>query len=104
MARTLRLPLQVGASGAMQTLEHGSPGEVAQSVALLLATRPGERRSVPGYGLADQLGAGVNPTALLAVVAEWEPRAAPADVEALTAGREQYVVVHPAQPADTEES
>lgn len=100
MARVLALPLQVTATGVLATLEQDSPTEVAQSVALLLATRPGDRRSVPDYGYPDPIGDGVDPDELAEVVGEWEDRADPAEVElTVTAVGEQAVTVRPAAPA-----
>lgn len=92
MATTLRLPLQV-AGGALRTLEQDSLREIGQSVALLLATRPGERRSVPDYGTPDPLFDGFNPAAAVAAIAEWEPRAAGVTPQLLDAGRIQQVLV-----------
>ena len=40
-----------------------------------MATRPGERLSVPGYGSPDPLFSGVDAGAVQATVAAWEPRA-----------------------------
>jgi phage baseplate assembly protein W len=80
MARTLTLPLRV--TGArMASIEQGHPAEIAQSLGLLLATRPGERRSSPDYGYPDPTFVGVNPDLLRAVADEWEPRADLDDVE-----------------------
>lgn len=76
------LPLQVR-DGAMVTVESGSAADVAQSVALLVASRPGERRSVPEYGLDGSLFAlaGVREDQVRDVVEEWEPRAEVTDVD-----------------------
>ncbi len=91
----LALPLRVSTTGALVSLADGSPAEVGQSVAVLLATRVGERRSEPGYGAADPLGYRPARAAVVdtAAVARWEPRATPdlvdlaAVVPTVTGGR-----------------
>ena len=93
MTAHLALPLRVAASGALAAHTPGSPAEVGQSVALLLATRIGERRCEPAYGSTDPLfgpqpatagGAGALDTA---AVARWEPRARAEDVAVTVARR-----------------
>lgn len=78
-------------------LEQDSPLEVAQSVAVLIDTRPGERRSEPDYGVPDMLGSGIDADAIAAAIAEHEPRADSALVEQLAFGVEEHAVVHPGQ-------
>lgn len=66
----------------LASLAADSPAEIAQSVALMAATRPGERRSVPDYGLPDPLGHGIDVDDLVDAIATWEDRADPAAVTA----------------------
>jgi phage baseplate assembly protein W len=82
MARVLTLPLALTPSGALATVTQDHPAEIAQSVGLLLDTRPGERRTLPDYGLPERLFVvGDLDEALIAeTISEWEPRA---DVEIL---------------------
>jgi hypothetical protein len=94
----LALPLTVAADGTLASVTQDSPAEVSQSVALLLATRPGERRSVPGYGLPDPLFSGIDLDQVAAVIEEWEDRADPADIDLQVTGVEEYGVVYPAVP------
>lgn len=95
MARVLALPLTVTVGGAMSTITQDHPAEIAQSVALLLDTRPGERRTLPDYGLPDQLFAGGLDEALVAeVIAEWEPRADADIVDTVTGGVFATATVH----------
>lgn len=93
----LSFPITVGPTGRLLSLGDDSPRAVAQSVALLLATRPGERRSVPEYGLTDPLFTphGADEAAIAQAVADWEPRATPADIAVAHAGIAQTVTVHP---------
>lgn len=93
MARTLSLPLQVSATGRMVTVEQDSPAGLRQRVALLLDTRPGERRSVPEFGMDDPLFTGVDPQVLAASVARWEPGADAVTVMAVLTGTSQTVTV-----------
>lgn len=87
MAQVLALPLRVNpASGSMVTLTQDSEAEVAQSLALLLSTRPGERRSVPDYGIPDPVFGGVRPQDVVAAAQEWEERADPLVVEQIADG------------------
>lgn len=75
MATHLAFPLQVTSRG-LATVAHDSSADVEQSVRLLLNTRPGERRSVPDYGLPDPLfGQQVDPQDVGEVISEWEDRA-----------------------------
>lgn len=75
MAATLRLPLEVSATGSLRALEQDTPAELAQSVRTLLSTVIGERGALPDYGLIDQLGAvDVDASEIAHAIAEWEPR------------------------------
>ena len=94
MPQHLALPLRLASDGRFAALDQDTPEEVAQSVALLLATRPGERRSVPGFGMVDPLGAGLDPSAVADAIEEWEDRADPADVDLSDVSlTEQYATV-----------
>lgn len=95
MSRHLSAPLRLSGR-SFATLMQDSPAEVGQSVALLVSTRPGERRSVPGYGTPDPLFGGVDVAAVQAAVSVWETRADPAEVDVRTVGTAQDVRVHPA--------
>jgi phage baseplate assembly protein W len=95
MPLRLSLPLQVAADGALAAVEQDTPAEVAQSVALLLSTRPGERRSVPDYGSDDPMFSGLTTEDVYAAVEMWEDRADPVTVEFIASGIEQYAEVYP---------
>lgn len=97
MARILTLPLAI-AGGTFQTVTHGHPAEIAQSVGLLLATQPGERRSNPGYGFTDPAFDGVAAELIEAAVAEWEPRADPEHIDIAALGAEETTTVTLNQP------
>jgi phage baseplate assembly protein W len=93
VTRHLAAPLRLSDAGSLVTLPQDSPQEIAQSVALLVATRPGERRSEPAYGSPAALFAGRAaaldlPAAqlLLGALSTWEPRADPAALDITMTG------------------
>lgn len=76
MSTHLALPLRVGASGKLAAYPVGSPREIAQSVAVLLVTPIGDRRSEPLYGSLDELFEPVGDVMVdRSAIARWEPRA-----------------------------
>lgn len=97
------MPLILTSAGGFGVLDQDTPVEITNSLALLLDTRPGERRCVPEYGLPDPLGRGVDPIEVAELIEEWEPRADPADLEleALIAA-EEHLTVRPAAFNQTE--
>jgi hypothetical protein len=97
MVQRLALPLAVTPGRGMVTVEQDSPAEVAQSVGLLLATRPGDRRSVPEYGTPNFLGDGLDPDDVAAALEAWEDRANPAGIVVDEDGEFQRVEVYPAE-------
>lgn len=104
MALTLALPVSVGPNGALAALTQGAPEEIAQSVGLLLDTRPGERTAVPDYGLPDSLGTGLRPDQVVDVVTAWEERAIDSRVEGLLERIVQAATVHSKTTGTTEEA
>lgn len=104
MVLTLALPIRVAAGGGLVALVADSDAEIAQSVALLLATRLGERRSVPDYGTPDPLFGGVDVDEVADAIATWEERADPALVEQLAEQVvEQSVAVYPSEQSTEED-
>lgn len=93
MAKHLSLPLRVSTSGALASNEQDSPADLNESLRLLLATRIGERTSVPGYGTPDPLFGGVDVEAIADAAAEWEDRADPVTVRTAIAGAYTKVTV-----------
>jgi len=77
----LSLPLRVAPNGRLSTVAQDSAADVAQSLGVLLATRPGERVAVPTYGTPDPQADGPDYAATQAAAAYWEPRTAVFDVE-----------------------
>lgn len=95
MIQHLALPLVVTDSGALGSLMQDSVEEIAGSVALLLATRPGERRSVPEYGVPDARFGGVNTSAVADALSDWEERADPALLDQIVGGRLEVANAYP---------
>lgn len=93
MARTLTLPLEIGGNG-FKTVTHGHPAEIAQSLALLLDTEPGERRSNPDYGFTNPTFAGVSAELIEAAAEDWEPRADPTLIDTVASGVTQTTTVY----------
>lgn len=81
MPQRLALPIRVTATGALASVPQDSDAEIRQSLGLLVATVPGERRSEPDYGLPDPTFGGVDVTEIADVIATWEPRADPSVIE-----------------------
>lgn len=77
----LSLPLRLAVDGQLATVQQDTAADVAQSVGVLLATRPGERVSVPTYGTPDPQADGADLAATQAAVTYWEPRVNAFDVD-----------------------
>lgn len=75
MPQHLALPIAVTGSGRLATVEQDTEADLAQSVALLVDTRPGERRAEPGYGVPDPLFGGVDLAEVTQAIVTWEDRA-----------------------------
>lgn len=73
----LAVPFALDGRGHARTVEQDTVTEVGQCVAVLLATRPGDRLVVPGYGIDDRTfdtADGIDDESIADAVAEWEPR------------------------------
>lgn len=73
MTSHLTLPLAVAPDGRLAAADQNSAADLACSLRLLVATRPGERASVPGYGSPEQTF-GLDLAGVADAVADWEPR------------------------------
>jgi phage baseplate assembly protein W len=94
MPQHLALPIKVTASGRLATVEQDSVDDISQSVALLIDTRPGDRRSVEEYGIPDPVFGGVDVDEVTELILEWEDRADQAFVEKVAAGVLDEAQVH----------
>lgn len=97
MPKRLLLPITLSARGDLRTVEQDSPIELSQSVALLLDTRVGERRSEPDYGTPDPVFGGLDVDELADAIEEWEDRVSGVQFDFTQAdgGVLQYLSVHP---------
>ena len=75
MAEHLALPLSLDGRGRLATVEVGSIADVAQCVAVVLATPVGSRVEIPEFGSPRPEFQGPDPAGMVAAVDEWEPRA-----------------------------
>lgn len=75
MVQHLALPLRVDGRGRLATVEQGTVEELAQNVAVILATPVGSRVEVPEFGAPRPDFLGPDPAGMAAAVDEWEPRA-----------------------------
>ena len=100
MSVHLTLPLVVTPAGRLATVAINSQPELTQSVAVLLDTRPGERRADPDYGLGDLLFTTFDADAIAEAIEDHEERAAGAAIEVVRHGESVHVTVTP--PVDDE--
>ena len=72
----LALPLRVDATGRLATVEQDSADEIAQNVAVILATAEGSRVEVPEFGVPRvEFSSRITANEIAAAVEEWELRA-----------------------------
>lgn len=104
MAEHLAFPIRVTGGGWLSTVDQDSQPDIVQSVALLLDTRPGERRSEPEYGLPDPVFGDIDAAQVEAVITQWEERADQSLLEQVAQGVIDNVRVYPATsgPGDYE--
>lgn len=69
------LPLRLGGDGRLAVLEQDSPDEIAQNVAVILATPAGSRAELPEFGSPRWDFDLPDPSDVIEAVREWEPRA-----------------------------
>lgn len=104
MPQHLALPIAVTASGRLANVEQDSLEDISQSVALLVDTRPGDRRSVDEYGIPDPVFGGVDVDEITDLILEWEERADQSYVEQVAAGIVAQAQLHAdsSGPSDVE--
>jgi phage baseplate assembly protein W len=70
----VRLGAPLDRRGDFPTVDQDSHDDVVQCVAVVVATRPGERLAIMDFGVDDPTFAGVDAGQLTDVVEGWEPR------------------------------
>jgi hypothetical protein len=73
VAAILSHPFRLTSEGRVALVEQSSPAADGEQIAVLVLTRTGERRLVPGFGLPDPTFAGFDRSALVAGIALWGP-------------------------------
>jgi hypothetical protein len=83
----LAFPFRLQTDGTVAKVEQGSPQGLSEHVLHLVATRPGERVLVPGFGLEDPAFVGFSAGDLVAQVAIYGPPVTITNVTAAPAGQ-----------------
>lgn len=81
MSRILSHPFRLAPNGSVATVEQVSDAANAEQVAVLVLTNLGERPLAPGFGITDPAFVGVEPTEVLAGLAEYGPPVTIASLE-----------------------
>lgn len=94
MPRLISFPFRLDANGAVATVDQGSDAEIEEQIAVAMMTRPGERITVPTFGVNDPAFTGFLLSALIRQVTDFGPRVTVENVSVnrLDEGREQVVV------------
>lgn len=94
MPRLISFPFRLDANGAVATVDQGSDAEIEQQIAVAMMTKPGERITVPTYGVNDPTFNGFLLSALIRQVTDFGPHVTirKVSVDRLDEGREQVVV------------
>lgn len=94
MPRLISFPFRLDANGAVATVDQGSDAEIEEQIAVAMLVRPGERITVPTFGVNDPAFNGFLLSALIRQVTDFGPRVTieNVSVDRLTEGREQVVV------------
>lgn len=78
--RCISHPFRLGPTGRVVTVDQDSDQFVAEQIAVLLTTRPGERALEPSFGLPDPAFDGIDPSLVQAAVTAFVPSAQVSDV------------------------
>lgn len=92
--RLMAFPFRIDGTGSVVTVEQGSDAEIEQQIGVAMTVRPGERITVPTFGVNDPAFVGFEAGALQRHLDDFGP-----DVEVSTVrvdrtveGREQVVI------------
>lgn len=90
----MAFPFRLDGAGSVVTVEQGSDADIDQQIALAMTVRPGERITVPTFGVRDPAFAGFEQGALQRHLDDFGPEV---DITTLSTdrtaeGREQVVI------------
>ena len=102
MARLISFPFRLDATGAVASVEQDSDSEIDEQIAVAMLTRPGERFTVPTFGVNDPAFDGFLLSALQRHCIDFGPDVDVTTVETnrKTEGREQVVINWERRSAD----
>ena len=94
MPRLISFPPRLDGSGVFATVEQGSDAEIDEQIAIAMLTRPGERITVPTFGVNDPAFDGFVSAALIRQCTDFGPdvNIRTVSVDKLTEGRERVVI------------
>lgn len=92
--REMAFPFRLDSAGSVVTVEQGSDADVEQQIVLAMSTRPGERITVPTFGVADPAFNGFEQGALQRHLNDFGPdvEITTLRIDRTTEGREQVVI------------
>lgn len=94
MPRLISFPPRLDGSGAFATVDQGSDAEIDEQIAVAMLTRPGERITVPTFGVNDPAFDGFLAAALSRQCTDFGPKVTvrTVSVNKLEEGREQVLI------------
>jgi hypothetical protein len=92
--RLISFPFRLDATGAVASVEQDTDPEVDEQIAIAMLTRPGERVTVPSFGVNDPAFDGFVLSALQRQCLDFGPKVSIKAVSTnrMTEGREQIVI------------
>ena len=94
MPRLISFPFRLDGSGVVATVDQGGDIEIDEQIALAMLTRPGERITVPTFGVNDPAFDGFIASALARQCTDFGPAVTirTVSINKLDEGREEVVV------------
>lgn len=92
--RLMAFPFRIDGAGAVVTVEQGSDAYIEQQIALAMLVRPGERPTVPTFGVSDPAFAGFEQGVLQRHLDDFEPGVEinTLQIDRTAEGRERVVI------------
>lgn len=94
MPRLISFPFRLDGNGAIAAVDQGSDAEIDEQIAVAMLTRPGERITVPSFGVNDPTFDGFLASALARQCTDFGPSVTikTVSVDNLTEGREKVAI------------